>query len=233
MGDKRGTVLVIDDEPAIVDLFSEYLSEQGFGVVTAAGGEEGLARLAADKPDVVFLDMRMPQMDGLETLKQIRAVNMRVPVLMISANDDVTAAKDAIRLGAFDYTLKPVDFDYLSRALDKMLASVAPSSGGGVGGASSDASSPYGLLYDLALGVFRVTRAMPPSAGASLAPALEGAALSLVQRGAGAEKGDTVRALNQIRALLRFAKDLGDLPDDVHRALESIMARARRSVGLQ
>ena len=232
MGDKRGTILVIDDEPAIVDLFSEYLTDQDFAVVTAAGGEEGLARLAADKPDIVFLDMRMPGMDGLETLKQIRAVNMRVPVLMISANDDMAAAKDAIRLGAFDYTLKPVDFDYLSRALDKMLASVAPAGVGG-GGSAADAASPHGLLYDLALGVFRVTRAMPPSAQASLAPALESAALSLVQRGAAAEKGDTVRALNQIRALLRFAKDLGDVPDDVHRSLESIMARARRSVGLQ
>ena len=233
MGDKRGTILVIDDEPAIVDLFSEYLTEQGFAVVTAAGGEEGLARLAVDKPDIVFLDMRMPGMDGLETLRQIRAVNMRVPVLMISANDDVAAAKDAIRLGAFDYTLKPVDFDYLSRALDKMLASVESTAGGGVGGSPADAASPHGLLYDLALGVFRVTRAMPPSAQASLAPALESAALSLVQRGAAAEKGDTVRALNQIRALLRFAKDLGDVPDDAHRTLESIMVRARNSVGLQ
>lgn len=230
MGDKRGTILVIDDEPAIVDLFSEYLTEQGFAVVTAAAGEEGLARLAVDKPDIVFLDMRMPGMDGLETLRQIRAVNMRVPVLMISANDDVAAAKDAIRLGAFDYTLKPVDFDYLSRALDKMLASVAPA---GVGGSPADAVSPHGLLYDLALGVFRATRAMPPYARAALAPALESAALSLVQRGAAAEKGDTVRALNQIRALLRFAKDLGDVPDDAHRTLESIMVRARNSVGLQ
>jgi CheY-like chemotaxis protein len=202
-------------------------------VVTAGGGEEGLARLAADKPDIVFLDMRMPEMDGLETLKQIRAVNMRVPVLMISANDDVAAAKDAIRLGAFDYTLKPVDFDYLSRALDNMLASVEPSTGVGVVGSPADAPSSHGLLYDLALGVFRVTRAMPPSARSSLAPALEGAALSLVQRGAGGEKGDTVRSLNQIRSLLRFAKDLGDIPDDVHRALESTMARARRSIGLQ
>ena len=232
MGDKRGTILVIDDEPAIVDLFTEYLTEQGFGVVSASGGEEGLARLSADRPDVVFLDMRMPRMDGLETLKQIRAVNMRVPVLMISANDDGDAAKDAIRLGAFDYTLKPVDFDYLSRALDKMLASIEPASRS-AGGSSADFASPHGLLYDLALGVFRVTRGMPPNAGASLAASLESAALALVQRGAAADKGDTVRALNQIRSLLRFAKDLGDISDDVHRALESIMVRARRSVGLQ
>jgi CheY-like chemotaxis protein len=232
VGNKRGTILVIDDEPSIVDLFTEYLTEQGFAVVAAGGGEEGLARLATDQPDIVFLDMRMPGMDGLETLKRIRAVNMRVPVLMISANDDVSAAKEALRLGAFDYTLKPVDFDYLSRALDKMLASVDPAVGSALGAPAAEAASVHGLLYELALGVFRATRAMPPGARTSLGPALEGAALSLVQRGAGGDTGETVRALNQVRSLLRFAKDLGDIPDDVHRALESLMVRARRSVGL-
>jgi DNA-binding NtrC family response regulator len=229
---KRGTILVIDDEPAIVELFTEYLGEQGFDVIAASGGEEGLARLAADRPDIVLLDMRMPEMDGLETLKRIRGVNMRIPVLMISANDDVAAAKEAISLGAFDYTLKPVDFDYLSRALDKMLAAVAPSAERGPGDASAATGSAHGLLYGLALEVFRITRALSPGARESLAPALESAALVLVQRGGVAEKAETVRALNQIRSLLRFAKDLGDITDEAHRSVESHMAKARRSVGL-
>jgi DNA-binding response OmpR family regulator len=123
---KRGKVLVIDDEPSIVELFTDYLNGQGFDVISAGGGEEGLDRLRLDSPDIVLLDMRMPGLDGLETLRRIRKVNLRVPVLMVSGNDDLAAAKEAIALGAFDYTLKPVDFNYLARALDKMLATIQP-----------------------------------------------------------------------------------------------------------
>lgn len=228
----RAKVLVIDDEPAIVELFTEYLRAQGFDVVSAGGGEEGLQRLTADKPDVVLLDMRMPDVDGLETLRRIRSVNMHVPVLMISANDDVAAAKAALALGAFDYTLKPVDFDYLGRALEKMVATVAPSTPRAITPDGAAAGAPQGLLYDLAIEVFRITRTVSPGARESIAPALEQAALSLVQRGSGGDKTETVRALNAIRSLLRFAKDLGDISDESHRALESHMAKARRSVGL-
>jgi CheY-like chemotaxis protein len=233
MSDMRGKVLVIDDEPSIVELLKEYLSEQGFEVVTASGGADGLARLGADRPDVVLLDMRMPEMDGIETLKRIRAVNLRVPVLLVSANDDLAAAKEAIALGAFDYTLKPIDFAYLNRALDKMLASVSPVLEIGLGHTPpTTTGSPHGLLYDLALEVFRVTRGLPQMSRESVGAVLEQAALALVQRGGGGEKTESVRALNQIRALLRFAKDLGDITDDAHRTLESHIARARRSVGL-
>jgi len=227
---KRGKVLVIDDEPSIVDLFTEYLNGQGFDVISAGGGEEGLDRLRLYGPDIVLLDMRMPGLDGLETLRRIRKVNVRVPVLMVSGNDDIAAAKEAIALGAFDYTLKPVDFNYLGRALDKMLAS-APSSEPGLAQAEVTAGSTHGLLYDLALEVFRTTRTLSASARESIAPALESAALSLVQRGGG-DKAESVRALNVIRSLLRFAKDLGDITDETHRSLESHMAKARRSVGL-
>jgi DNA-binding response OmpR family regulator len=229
---KRGKVLVIDDEPSIVELFTDYLTGQGFDVISAGGGEEGLDRLRSDSPDIVLLDMRMPGVDGLETLRRIRKVNMGVPVLMVSGNDDIAAAKEAIALGAFDYTLKPVDFNYLGRALDKMLASVVSSTEPGLISAEATTGSTHGLLYDLALEVFRTTRTLSPSARESIAPALESAALNLVQRGGGGDKAESVRALNVIRSLLRFAKDLGDITDETHRSLESHMAKARRSVGL-
>jgi DNA-binding response OmpR family regulator len=227
---KRGKVLVIDDEPSIVELFTDYLIGQGFDVISAGGGEEGLDRLRLDNPDIILLDMRMPGLGGLETLRRIRKVNMGVPVLMVSGNDDIGAAKEAIALGAFDYTLKPVDFNYLGRALDKMLATVAPSTEPGLIQEAPTTGSAHGLLYDLALEVFRTTRTLSASARESIAPALESAALSLLQRGP--DKAESVRALNVIRSLLRFAKDLGDITDDTHRALESHVAKARRSVGL-
>jgi DNA-binding response OmpR family regulator len=229
---KRGKVLVIDDEPSIVDLFTDYLNGQGFDVISAGGGEEGLDRLRLDNPNIVLLDMRMPGMDGLETLRRIRKVNRAVPVLMVSGNDDLAAAKTAIALGAYDYTLKPVDFNYLGRALDKMLAIVASSAEPGLIQGEATTGSAHGLLYDLALEVFRTTRTLSASARESIAPALEGAALSLVQRGGGDDKAESVRALDVIRSLLRFAKDLGDITDETHRSLESHMAKARRSVGL-
>jgi CheY-like chemotaxis protein len=226
---KRSKVLVVDDEPTIVEVFKEYLTDQGLDVATASSGAEALERLDKDKPDAVFLDMRMPEMDGIETLKRIRAVNLRVPVLMVSANDDLIAAKEAIGLGAFDYTLKPVDFDYLRRALDKMLATAAPVIEHGLLG-GEPVASPQVLLYDLALDVFRVARAFSPMARESLGIALEQAALGLVQRAG--DKNESVRALNQIRSLLRFAKDLGDMGDEAHRSLESHVTRARRAIGL-
>jgi DNA-binding response OmpR family regulator len=228
---KRGKVLVIDDEPSIVELFTDYLNGQGFDVISAGGGEEGLDRLRLDGPDIVLLDMRMPDLDGLETLRRIRKVNLRVPVLMVSGNDDIAAAKEAIALGAFDYTLKPVDFNYLSRALDKMVAAIQPPGEPGIQVAGT-AGSAHGLVYDLALEVFRTARTMSAAGRESIAPALESAALSLVQRGSGGDKAETVRTLNVIRALLRFAKDLGDITDEMHRSLESHMAKARLSIGL-
>jgi CheY-like chemotaxis protein len=225
---KRGKILVVDDEPAILDLFREYLVDQGLEVVTAQSGPEALDRLGTDKPDLMFLDMRMPGMDGIEALKRVRAINLRIPVLMISANDDLAAVKEAIGLGAFDYTLKPVDFAYLGRALDKMLLSLGPTMEHGIG--IEPVASPQGMLYDLALEVFRVTRSWPASSRETLGTAIEQVALGMVQRAG--EKGENVRALNHIRSLLRFAKDLGDIPDDTHRMLESHITRARRSVGL-
>ena len=226
----RGKVLVVDDEPTILELFKEYLVDRGLEVITAAGGAEALECLQQDKPDVVLLDMRMPDMDGIETLKRIRAVSVRIPVLMVSASDDLTAAREAIALGAFDYTLKPVDWDYLGRALDKMLSDVAPTIEPGLGVGIEAAVSSQALMYDLALEVFRVARSFSPVARESLGSPLEQAALPLVQRVG--DKAESIRALNQIRSLLRFAKDLGDISDDEHRRLESHVARARRAVGL-
>ena len=97
---------------------------------------------------------------------------------------------------------------------------------------TNPAPSPHNLLYDLALDIFRTARALSPMAHESLGRELEQTALVALQRGAGGEKQEVVRALNQIRTLLRFAKDLDDITDDAHRVLEVSVARARRSLGL-
>jgi two-component system, response regulator, stage 0 sporulation protein F len=232
MAETRGKILVVDDEVNMGQLLGEYLTEQGYTVATAHSGIEALAKLDLEKPQVILLDVRMPGMDGVEVLRRIRSFDTQVGILMISANDDLDLAKQTIEMGAFDYTLKPVDFAYLSRAVDKMMASAAAAPSSPADGGGEPAPSAHNLLYDLALEIFRAARALAPVARESLGRELEQAALAAMQRGAAGEKQDVVRALNQTRTLLRFAKDLGDIPDDTHRALEASVARARRSVGL-
>jgi DNA-binding response OmpR family regulator len=227
----RARILVVDDERAIAELFEDYLRIQGFDVVTASSGMEALTRLEGDHPDVIILDVRMPEMDGIETLKRIVARNPAVGVLMVSGNDDVILAKEAIALGAFDYILKPIDFGYLDRALEKMTRMDAPV--GPVGGTAIVTNSDSGPMspYDLALAVCRVTRAMSPPARRSVGLGIERIALRMVLQGWGGDRRRVMRNLNKMRTLLRFAKDIGDITDDAHRQAESCLVRVRRTLG--
>ena len=177
------TVLV--NVPDITLLLAEYLSIQGFGVTTAGSGAEALERLDVDQPDAILLDVRMPGMDGIETLRQIRARGTAARVLMVSANDDMVLAKLAMDLGAFDYLLKPVDFGYLSRALEQITSRPAPSS-------QSPTSAPEAhtvSCYELALEICRLARAMRPEGSAcrrssarTRARALAGRSYTMVPR---------------------------------------------------
>jgi CheY-like chemotaxis protein len=232
MAEHRGSILVVDDEPRMAQLLAEYLIEHGYRVVVAHSGIEALTKLDLEKPSVVLLDVRMPGMDGVEVLRRIRSFDQQVGILMISANDDVELAKQTIEMGAFDYTIKPVDFAYLSRAVERMMAQVPAAPAPAAVSVGAAPASPQNLLYDLALEIFRTTRTFPPIAHESVGRDLEQAALTAMQRGASGEKHDVIRALNQIRTMLRFAKDLGDIGDDDHRRLEASVAKARRSVGL-
>ena len=104
----RHRILVIDDEAAIRDSLRMILEYDGFECLPAPGGEEGLARVAADAPDMVILDVKMPGMDGLEVLRRIRHLDETLPVVMISGHGTVSTAVEATRLGAFDFLEKPL-----------------------------------------------------------------------------------------------------------------------------
>lgn len=231
MGEKWGTILVVDDDQAIREVLADFLTGQGFEVIGAAGGLEALTRIEAKPPALILLDIRMPGMDGLETLRRIHEVSPTLPVLMITGNDDADTVQEALRLGAHDCLSKPFDFGYLERAIHKVLASHAEAAPGDPS-AVPILPSPHGLAYDLALGVFRATAQMSARAHVTLGTTLEVAALGLAQRGTGAEKADTVRGLNQVRVLIRFAHDLGELSDESHRQLERHVVLARRALGL-
>jgi two-component system nitrogen regulation response regulator NtrX len=104
----RASVLVVDDEAAIRDSLHMILEYEGYRVEEAANGSQALTRVGERAPDAVVLDIKMPEMDGLELLKALRERGYDMPVLMISGHADVATAVEATRRGAFDFFEKPL-----------------------------------------------------------------------------------------------------------------------------
>jgi len=104
----RASVLVVDDEAAIRDSLHMILEYEGYRVEEAANGSQALSKVAERAPDAVVLDIKMPEMDGLELLKALRERGYDMPVLMISGHADVATAVEATRRGAFDFFEKPL-----------------------------------------------------------------------------------------------------------------------------
>ena len=107
------SALVVDDEREYVDALSERLSLRGVEVTGVFNGEEALAVLESRPMDVVVLDVMMPGLGGIETLKEMRRRHPRIAVIMLSGHADVATAIEGMELGAFDYLVKPIDFDEL------------------------------------------------------------------------------------------------------------------------
>ena len=105
-------VLVVDDEPPIRKLLRMGLATQGYQSIDAPNGKVAL-ELMADKPDLVILDLGLPDMQGLELLRQIRALSEDVPILVLSSRGDETAKVEALDLGADDYVTKPFGMEEL------------------------------------------------------------------------------------------------------------------------
>jgi DNA-binding response OmpR family regulator len=99
-------ILVIDDEPKIVQLVRDYLERAGFAVSTARDGREGLMRARQERPDLVVLDLGLPELDGLEVTRRLRAES-GVPIIMLTARSDETDKVVGLELGADDYVTKP------------------------------------------------------------------------------------------------------------------------------
>src|SRR6266496_698032 len=125
-------VLVADDEPRITKLVAIALSEEGFRVVTANGGEQALQKAEEVRPDIVLLDIVMPDLDGIEVMRQLRE-RRPVPVILLTAKGSTADKAKGLDLGADDYIAKPFHPDELAarvRAVLRRAAGLAP--GGGV-----------------------------------------------------------------------------------------------------
>lgn len=111
-------VLLVDDEQEFREVLSERLAQRGVEVSDAASGEQALAKLAARPVDVVVLDVRMPGLGGVATLRRIKQEHPGVEVIMLSGVADVDVAVAGLDLGAFDYMVKPVDIEELVHRLE-------------------------------------------------------------------------------------------------------------------
>jgi CheY-like chemotaxis protein len=112
-----GKILVVDDEPEVRLVLTEFLESRGYEVTAASSGAEAISLVDAVKPHVVLLDVTMPEMDGMETLKRLAAANPGLPIIMVTANADVDVTSRLLAMGAADYIPKPFDLEYLGQAV--------------------------------------------------------------------------------------------------------------------
>jgi len=110
-------ILVVDDHVTVCDVLEEFLRSRGYDAYTALDGPTAIAKLKAVRPHIVLLDIMMPGMGGMETLKEIRKVDPRVGVIMVTGICDEELGKRAIELGAYEYITKPIDFWRLETVL--------------------------------------------------------------------------------------------------------------------
>jgi two-component system, OmpR family, response regulator len=120
-GSGRARLLVVDDEETILELLSGSLRLAGFEVVTAASGTQALRAVAASKPDLVLLDVMMPDGDGFEVVRRIRSSGPDVPVIFLSARDGVRERVAGLALGGDDYITKPFSLDEVLERIRAVL----------------------------------------------------------------------------------------------------------------
>src|SRR6266568_2241668 len=119
------SILIIDDEPYLPHQLARYLSKHGYEVATAPDGEVGLHELQHKPFDLVLLDVRLPNMSGLQVLERLREFEPELPVIMMTAHGDIETAVSAMKLGAADYLLKGFDLTELLLVVQRTLETSA------------------------------------------------------------------------------------------------------------
>ncbi|MFO8132631.1 MAG: response regulator [Thermoplasmatota archaeon] len=145
-------IMFVDDDPSILDAAKTAIESYGYQVVTAESGEDCLERLG--EADLVFLDIKMPDMDGIETLKQIKQRDASIPVIMITAYATVDSAIEAMKEGAFDYIRKPFDMDELEGSILAAIEEIKFERLKQVGRESGDYIEKFRKLADEAHGIY-------------------------------------------------------------------------------
>src|SRR5579863_406344 len=121
-GAGRATILIVEDDAAMRTFLREVLEEDGYTVEVAGGGRGGVERVRQGGIDLVVSDVKMPDLDGLDMLREIKAVSPSPHVITITAFGSIDTAIRAVKLGAFDYITKPFEIDRLILSVEKALA---------------------------------------------------------------------------------------------------------------
>lgn len=118
---KKKKILIIDDEVQMCDLFRKGLIKEGYEVITALSGPLGIEKVKKEHPDIIFLDLKMPEMDGIETLGYIRNVDKNVVVIILTGYPSMDTALKAYYLNIYDYMTKPLSLDTVKKVIEKAL----------------------------------------------------------------------------------------------------------------
>lgn len=122
---KRGKILIIDDERSLLESFEMFLSEKGYIIECAINAQEGLVKNRSFRPDVIILDVRLPDMNGIDLIEKIK--ENKCPVIIITAFHDMETTIKAVKSGAFEYIPKPIDVEELENAIEKAFKSLMSS----------------------------------------------------------------------------------------------------------
>lgn len=124
--DTESRILVVDDEDSLLDLVSSALRFGGYDVRTATDGLDALREIKANTPDLVVLDVNMPEMDGFEVCRRIRRDGIQVPVIFLTARDDISDLRVGFRQGGDDYLTKPFSLEELGLRIQALLRRATP-----------------------------------------------------------------------------------------------------------
>lgn len=112
-----GSILIVDDEPAVAEMLRDIFVSQGYEVDAATNGGDAVMLASLSRPDAVVLDIKLPDTTGAEVLARLRELDDSIPVVMLSGSDDEDLARALLKAGAMDYLRKPFQFDQLLQAV--------------------------------------------------------------------------------------------------------------------
>ena len=110
-------ILVVDDEPEVCDALKVFFSLKNYAVETALDGHTAIMKTEEFNPHIVLLDIRMPEMGGIDVLKKIRNINPQIGIIMVTAVNDERISQKTIQLGAYDYITKPINLQNLANVI--------------------------------------------------------------------------------------------------------------------